>query len=618
MVLFAFCIQCVLGAFDNLWHHEIQARLPRNPSARKELALHCARELLYAAIFAGIAWRRWQGLWGGLLVALLAAEIAVTICDFVEEDRTRRLPPLERVLHTVMALNYGALLALWAPELGRWLGAPAGLPRTSYGALSWAMTAFALGVGLWGLRDLLAVGRLSVPEWQRRPLRAGGKPDPRTILVTGGTGFVGSALVRSLVAGGDRVIVWSRDPRRARDRFGPLVEVTGSLHAIDRQRRIDGIVHLAGEPLAGGPWTAARKRRFLDSRIDTTGEVVELISRLERKPGAFICASAAGIYGDRGEEALDESSTAGSGYLPALTRDCEAAAVPAGTLGVRTCWLRIGYVLGAGGGMLGALIPAVRLGGGAVLGSGRQWLSWIHLRDMVRLIEFALDRPAMSGAVNAVAPSATTQRTFAQALARALHRPVTIRLPERVLKALLGDMASLLLASQIVAPQRALAAGFRFEFDDLDTAMRDITRRNSGKAAMVYANFDCPVCNAEMTHYREASERCGAGIEFVPVRVVRHAARWGLAEADLRRRLFVVGEDGEALSGIEAFRAIWIQLPRLRWLAVVAGLPGIRQLLELLYDLVCAPALTRWSEARKAGVPPHSGRAANLGQRSAR
>ncbi|MBL6750433.1 MAG: TIGR01777 family protein [Nevskia sp.] len=613
-VLMLFCLQCLLGGFDNLWHHEIQARLPRQPTARKELAFHAAREIIYGLVFFGVAWRQWEGLWALVLIAILAAEIVITICDFLEEDRTRRLPPLERVLHTVMALVYGGLLAVWVPELWRWMQAPTGLVRTSYDWLSWLMTMFAAGVSTWGLRDLAAVARLGVPDWQRHPMYAGSKPDTRTVLVTGGTGFVGRALVRALLAWGDRVIVLSRNPSRARDGFGPPVEVCGDLAEIDTGKRIHAIVNLAGEPLAGGLWTAGRKRRFLESRVRTTENIIGLISRLHQRPDVLVCASAVGYYGDRGNEILDESSRLGQGYLPDLTRQCESAAEPARALGVRLCWLRFGYVLGREGGLLRSMIPAVRLGGGAVIGPGTQWMSWIHVRDAVRLIQHVLEHPGLDGVVNAVAPMAVTQRSFTRKLAVSLRRPVLVRLPAGLLSRVLGQMTELLVSSQNVAPTRALAAGFRFEYEDLDCALSEIAGSNQSLrtvARRVYANYDCPVCSAEMAKYRQAAERCGADIEFIDAAgsTVRTAA-YGLTETDLRRRLFVLDSAGCLRSGIDAFAAIWSQLPALRWLGWLARTPLCKPALELLYDLVCAPALTQWNARRlrrSAATMPHAG-----------
>jgi uncharacterized protein (TIGR01777 family) len=599
-------IQCALGAFDNLWHHELQARLPQRPAAREELALHCARELIYGVIFIGIAWRDWNGALALLLLVLLAAECAITTRDFVVEDRTRRLPPLERVLHTVMAVNYGAILAFWLPELVRRLPAPSGFAPVDHGLASWLLLLCGIGVAAWGLRDLAAVARLGVPAWQRNPLRRGQSLAPRTILVAGGTGFVGSVLTRTLVERGDRVIVLSREPAWARDRFGPFVEVIGTPDEIAADRHIDAIVNLAGEPLAGGPWTATRKQRFLHSRRDVAGALNGLIARLKHRPEVLVCASAAGFYGERGEQCLDESDGTRDGYLPWLTEACEQAARPAQALGVRVCWLRIGYVLGAQGGMLRQLIPATRLGGGAVLGTGRQWVSWIHVRDLVRLIEHVIAERTLRGPVNAVTGTPLRQREFTRALASALHRPVLVRLPAALLRVLLRDMAQLLLMSQRVAPKRALASGFRFEFETIAAALGDIlaTRGadvDEGAESTAYANLDCPVCSAEMRRYAQAAARCGARLRFEPVSTAQDSAEYGLGRPELARRMFVRGP-ARIYSGIDAFLVIWRQLPGFRWLAAVVALPGFRQAAELLYDLVLAPSLTRWNEARRRGA----------------
>lgn len=606
-VLMLFTIQCLLGGFDNLWHHELQAKLPQQPQARAELALHASRELLYALILAGIAWRRWEGAWTYVLVAVLAAELVITIWDFLVEDRTRRLPPLERVLHTLLALNYGALLALWAPQLQRWAAAPTGFAAVDYGVWSWLLTAFGVGVFAWGLRDLYAVARLGVPQWQRHPMRAGVAVSPRSVLVTGATGFIGRALVRRLVERGDEVLVLSRNPALARDRFGPLVEVVGTLAEIDRERRIDAIVNLAGEPVAGGLWTRRRKQLLLQSRLGVTTEVTALIRRLRSKPEVLVSASAIGWYGDRGDEILDETSGAQACFMSELCRRWEEAAYQATREGVRVCRLRIGLVLGAGGGVLQPMALATRLAGGSVFGDGRQWLSWIHLQDLLRLVELAMGNEDLHGSINAVAPVALPQAAFAAALARALRRPLLWRMPAALLRVATGDLADLFLISQRVEPCRALAAGFGFEFPEVERALADILGRNAEHietAAAVYVNDRCPVCRAEMASYEMQAAGNAVAMEFCPIDARANGlAPYGLGEIDLRRRLFARMENGELCSGVDAFIAIWNGLPRLRRAARLLRLPGVYQVCNLLYDLVCAPLLSRWNE-RRLGTRP--------------
>jgi len=464
-------LQCLMGAFDNLWHHELQADLRHQPTARLELALHTARELLYAVVFLGVAWWSWQGVWAVVLAAILLAELAITLWDFVEEDRSRKLPAAERVLHSLIALNYGAVLALWAPELLRWAAAPTGFAAADYGLWSWLLTVFGIGVLGWGLMDLHAVLRLRAPQWQRQPLTVGVKAAPQTIVITGATGFIGSALLRRLVVRGDRVIVLSRRVAKARNRFGPAVRVVGSLHDIAADERIDAIVNLAGEPLVGGLWTLQRKQRFIDSRVQTTRAVGSLIARLRHQPAVLISASAIGWYGERGDERLTENSATGTGFLATLCQQWEAAALDAAGDAVRLCSLRIGLVLAAHGGVLQPLALATRFGGGLVMGHGAQWQSWIHLEDLLRLIEHALADPTLQGPVNAVAPQPVTQREFMQQLARTLHRPLWLVMPAWLLRALAGEMSSLFLVSQRVGPQRAVDAGFRFRWPYLDQAL---------------------------------------------------------------------------------------------------------------------------------------------------
>jgi uncharacterized protein (TIGR01777 family) len=585
--------QCLLGAFDNFWHHELEADLPHEPGARTELALHAARELLYALIFGSTAWWQWNGAWGLLLIAILVTEVIITISDFVVEDRTRRLPALERVLHTVLALSYGATIALWMPTLQRWLLEPTGFASTQYGVWSWLMSLFAAGVFFWGLRDLFAVSRLGVPQWQRNPMQAGACAAPRVILLTGATGFIGRALTRALVARGDHVIALSRSPQRARDQFGPWVEVCSNLDEIGPHRQIDAIVNLAGEPVAGFWWTAARRRRLVHSRLQVTRQLVEMIKRLQYKPRVLVSASAIGFYGDRGDDELHEGSGDRDGFLSELCRRWEAAAMKAERLGVRVVRLRIGLVLGRGGGVLQPLALASRCGAGAVLGGGRQWLSWIHLQDLVRMIDFSIGNENLSGVCNAVAPQAVTQRDLVQQIASTLHRLLLLRVPAVALKLLAGEMSDLFLVSQRVIPQRMQHQGFHFDHPVLDAALADLLGRSSRvAAAVVYANEQVAICRAEMAFYSRLADRRQRELA---VRSIHSDAvelrRFGLATTDLRRRLFVQQQDGTVCSGFDALIAIWRLLPGWRLLAAVTSQPGIHQLCAMLYDLALAPLL---------------------------
>ncbi len=597
-------IQSLLGAFDNLWHHELSEDLRHRPSARTELALHTGREFLYAVIFAGLAWYRWQGNWAWVFVTLLGIEIVITLTDFVIEDQTRRLPAFERVLHTVLAINFGALIALLAPELLAWAAAPTALAPTRYGIWSLVMTVFSLGVLAWAVLDLTAVVRLGVPSWQRQPLRQGEKAEPKTILVTGATGFVGSAVTRALIRRGDHVVALSRDPAKARDRFGPLVEITGSLDAIPAGRRIDGIVNLAGAPIAAGWWTPARQAVLLGSRLDATDALLALIRRLEHRPEVLISASAIGYYGERGDEPLTETAAPQPIFMSELCHAWENRAARAEALGLRVCRLRIGLVLGRDGGAAKPLALASRLGLGAVMGSGRHWVSWIHLADLVRLIAFALDRSDLAGPINAVAPEPVRQADFAQSLAHAFGRKARLTVPAGALQLGLGELAQLFLGSQRVLPDAAQKAGFLFRFPaiapafvDLYGQAADVPLRNTKLA--VFMNEACPVCRVEMGHYEALSRAAERPIAFERIGTATGGLpEFGLTAADLRHRLYLRDRTGGLHSGIDAVAALWAELPRYRWAARWVRSPVVHWLGELVYDGLCVPFLARWNGRR--------------------
>ena len=604
-------VQCLLGACDTVWHHEITERLPQKRSARRELLLHAARHFLYGLTFLGLAWREWRGLWAWALAAVLLIEILLTLADFLEEDRTRRLPATERVLHTVLAVNYGIWLGVFLPRLGAWSSEQTSLPRADYGSLSLLLTVASAAVMLSALRDLFASLKHSRPAfWVRHPFYLGRNGSPRTFLVTGATGFIGSAVVRKLLARGDSVIVLTRSAERALERFGPHARVIESLGQIEGATRIDGIVNLAGAAILLLPWTRGRRALLLQSRLLITCELVRLCRRLQRPPAVLVSGSAIGFYGALADEECDEGTDpAPQQFQSELCREWERVAAEAELAGVRVVLIRTGFVLGAGGGALSRLALPIRLFVGATIGSGRQWVSWIHLDDLVRLIELALDRVTVRGPLNATAPHPVRHAQFQRQLAAHLHRPLWARIPGWILRLGLGEMAELLIGGQRVLPRRSLALGFEFRYPEIDAALGALFRHRApprpGRPAQVYFNGQCRVCTGEMAHYADIAKTASLPITFIDsTRDPESFVRYGLRSDHLERRVYLRDARGHTISGLDALLEIWQELPRYRWLARTLSLPGLRQLATALYDLMIAPSLA-WRARRKA---PSQGR----------
>jgi len=471
-------LQIAMGAFDMLFHHELTERLAWRPSQARELRLHGYRNLLYALLFAALGSLQVTGLFAWLVIAVLVAETVITLIDFVEEDRSRKLPASERVTHTLLALNYGAVLALLLPILIAWAEAPSGLAWSFHGYWSLFMLAASLGVMPFGVKDLAAARRLArlkpaAPDGLLRGLL----PKSR-LLVTGGTGFIGQRLIAALVAEGHAVTLLTRYPRKAADLPAPLTIVT-DLDQIPNDARIDAVVNLAGQPIAGGLWTEAYKRALVRSRIETTRAVVSLIARLERKPRVLVSGSAIGVYGADVDTPTDETAAihADGSFAQQLCIGWEAEAWHAAKQGVRVVLLRTGIVLDPAGGTLGSLLPAFDLGLGGRFGKGRHWMSWIARDDLVRLIGHSIAREEVVGPVNAVAPEPLRNGAFAKALGRALGRPAMLPLPSWFLTHALGGLGrEIFLGSQCLVPEVALHSGFVFRATDIETALARMLR----------------------------------------------------------------------------------------------------------------------------------------------
>ena len=299
-----------------------------------------------------------------------------------------------------------------------------------------------------------------------------------TVAVTGSRGLVGSALAPALAAAGHRVLRLVRGAAAA-----PAAPAVGARvarwdpesGALDSSALagVDAVVHLAGESVAGGRWTEAKKRRIRSSRVDGTRGLAASLARLERPPRVLVSASAVGYYGDRGAELLREGSAPGTGFLAEVCQEWETATEPAARARIRVVRLRIGMVVSRRGGALAAMLTPFRLGAGGPVGGGTQWVSWIAIDDLVGAILHALDTASLAGAVNAVAPEPVQNRELARTLGRVLGRPALLPLPAFAARLLLGQMADeLLLASARVEPARLQATGFAFRHPTLEDALR--------------------------------------------------------------------------------------------------------------------------------------------------
>ncbi len=469
--------QGCLGAFDTLYHHELTEALPGRASARRELSIHAARAMIYSALFIGLSAWAFHGAWALVLLLVFAVEIGLTLWDFVVEDRTRLLPATERVTHTVLAMNGGAFIALLAMGLPQALLMPTALVWQPQGALSVFLAACGVGVGLSGVRDAfaaLAIGKQAQRDGAGGALRFGASE--RSFLVTGATGFIGQRLVRALLRDGHRVTVLSRQARQAAWYFDGKVDCVTSMDELPRSRQIDVVINLAGARILGWRWSAARRAALRESRVALTRKLVDWIAVADRKPALMLSASAIGYYGiqGRGDHAvLTESDGPQPMFMSDLCREWEQAARAAESHGVRVACMRFGLVLGRQGALPMMLLP-IKLGLGGPLGGGAQWMSWIHVDDLIGGIAH-LCRTGASGVFNFTAPETLSQAQFSRTAAAVLRRPYGFPTPAFPMRAILGEQADLLLEGQRVAPARLKDSGFSFVYPRLDQALRSLT-----------------------------------------------------------------------------------------------------------------------------------------------
>jgi len=464
-------LQIIMGGTDTLFHHELTEKLAWRPKQANELRLHAIRNIFYAVIFFGLATVQPGGIWAYIIITALLIEFLITLRDFVEEDLTRKLPISERMLHTILTANYGVVLALLIPVMWKWGKDPTGLIQAWHGYWSLFLIFGAIVVFILGLRDFHATARL--PKLYRRPVKdLIAKIDtPKTVLMTGGTGFIGRRLIPVLQYAGYKIIVLTRNSCTA-DLPAPISYVE-DLDQILNEDKIDIVINFAGEALSTGLWTSKKKTAIIESRIGLTQKLNSMIDRLTHKPELLLNGSAIGVYGVNPENDMNEATQIkiDGTFSQKLCLDWEAEALKAERHSRRVVLFRIGMVLDRDGAALRQLLIPTEFGGGATFGKGDQFMSWITRDDIVGIIGHIIQTPNISGPVNGVSPTPITNEVFTKAVAKTLYRPTLVRIPKFLIRAMGGLGREILLADQKIFPKVALETAYVFKDPDIATAM---------------------------------------------------------------------------------------------------------------------------------------------------
>ncbi len=297
------------------------------------------------------------------------------------------------------------------------------------------------------------------------------------ILITGASGLIGTALQKSFNEKGYEMLLASRSEAKDEQHIQWNAETGFADEDLERIEGLDAVIHLAGEGIAGLRWTEDKKKAIRDSRVFGTRTMIEAFAKLEQKPEVFIAGSAMGFYGDRGDDEMTEASPAGTTFLATTTKEWEAESRRAEDLGIRTVLLRTGIVLSKDGGALATMLTPFKFGVGGVVGSGKQWMSWVSLDDVVGAVNFALENENIRGAVNIVAPNPVTNEEFTKTLGSVLYRPTILPLPEFAVHMVFGEMGdALLLDSTRIKPKRLLDAGYQFKYPELKPALENAVK----------------------------------------------------------------------------------------------------------------------------------------------
>jgi len=466
-----------MGAYDTLYHHEFKAMLPWTEKASTELMIHGVRNIFYAVIFMSLALGEWHGIFAVLFGVILIVEILLTLWDFVVEDQTRMLPATERITHTLLAINYGVILAFLVPILIAWSKKDSAFSFSFSGIYSYVLMFFSIVVFIWAFRDGLSGLRLAKKKVKRITSKKIEKKSSqvKSYLVTGGSGFIGRKLCQRLIDQGHNVTILTRNFNTTAALFDGKLTMVNNIDRLGSETEFDVIINLAGEPLAGSRWDEKSKSLFIESRVSITKAIAVFIVRTKKKPSVLINGSAIGFYGLRGDEELTEEDQGQDSYSHQLCKQWEDEAKKIEQYGVRVCLLRTGMVLGEGGGPLASLLFPFQFGLGGRVGNGKQWMSWVHIDDLINITFYAVENKSITGAINGVSPNPVTNRVFSKTLGKVLHRPVIFPVPAFMLKLLVGEMAEeLIINGQRVLPEKAIANEFDFEFPELEGALRKI------------------------------------------------------------------------------------------------------------------------------------------------
>jgi len=297
----------------------------------------------------------------------------------------------------------------------------------------------------------------------------------KRLLITGGSGFIGCQLVPALLTHGYDVTILTRNPEKTALHFNHTVH---AIKQLDDAGVFDVVINLAGQGITDKRWTQDIKKQLRDSRIITTQKLIHYLQAASKKPELLISGSAIGYYGNQGEKLIDEQMIGDSSFSSKLCFDWEHEAQQTEASGIRSCYLRTGIVLGKNGGALSKMLPAFKLGLGGSMGNGRQWMSWIHIDDLVGIILHVINNKNIKGAINGTAPNPVTNKEFSSTLARVLNRPAFLTMPAFMLKLMLGEMAQeLLLSGQHVIPKKILDAGYNFQYAELEGALQEVVKK---------------------------------------------------------------------------------------------------------------------------------------------